>query len=117
MKNLGVTTIIYPVTNLERATNLYMLLLGIKPFMEREYYVGFRIGEQEIGLDPNGFEQGMTGPVVYHKVENIRESLEALLAAGAEKFQDIRNAGDGKLFAAVKDPDGNILGLIQNPQE
>ncbi len=115
MINRDVTTVIYPVRNLEKAKKIYSQLLGIEPFMDRDYYVGFRIGDQEIGLDPNGHEQGMTGPVVYHQVANIRESLQALLEAGAEKYQDIKNAGEDKLIAAVKDPDGNIIGLIQPP--
>ena len=117
MINRDVTTVIYPVRNLEKAKKIYSQLLGIEPFMDRDYYVGFRIGDQEIGLDPNGHAQGMTGPVVYHQVANIRESLQSLLDAGAEKYQDIRNVGEDKLTAAVKDPDGNIIGLIQPPLE
>jgi predicted enzyme related to lactoylglutathione lyase len=115
MKNQGITTVIYPVRNLEKAKILYSQLLGIGPFMDRAYYVGFKVGDQEIGLDPNGHEQGMTGPVAFHQVENIMESLQNLLEAGADKYQDIRNAGEGKLIAAVTDPDGNIIGLIQLP--
>jgi hypothetical protein len=115
MANQGISTVIYPVRNLEKAKLLFSQFLEIEPFIDRPYYVGFRMGGQEIGLDPNGHEQGMTGPVVYHQVVNIRESLQGLLDAGAEKYQDIRNIGEDKLTAAAKDPDGNIIGLIQLP--
>src|SRR5512137_1891416 len=113
MNNNGITTIVYPVRNLENAKKLYSTLLGVEPYVDKDYYVGFKVDYQEIGLDPNGYEQGMTGPVAYHQVENIKETLDKLLEAGAEKYQEIRNAGNGKLIAAVRDPDGNILRLIQ----
>ena len=111
----GMRTIIYPVKDLAQAKALYGKLLGVAPYADEAYYVGFRVGDQEIGLDPHGHSQGMTGPVGYYEVDDINESLKALLDAGAEEQQAIRDVGGGKLIASVKDADGNIIGLIQSP--
>ena len=83
--------------------------------MDEAYYVGFRIGDQEIGLDPNGHNQGMTGPVGYCHVDDIKKSLQLLLDAGAQAQQEVKDVGGGKLIASVKDADGNIIGLMQSP--
>jgi predicted enzyme related to lactoylglutathione lyase len=110
----GVKTIIYPVTDLARAKTLYGELLGAKPLMDEAYYVGFNVAGQDIGLDPNGHRQGMTGPVGYWHVDDIKKSLQALLNAGAEALQEVKDVGGGKLIASVKDADGNVIGLIQS---
>jgi hypothetical protein len=58
----GVKTIIYPATDLSRAKKLYGKLLNAEPYMDEPYYVGFEVEGQDIGLDPNGHSQGITGP-------------------------------------------------------
>lgn len=83
--------------------------------MDEAYYVGFRVGDQDIGLDPNGFGKGMTGPESYWHVDDIRGSMRALLEAGARVQQEVEDVGGGKLVASVKDADGNLIGLIQLP--
>ncbi|WP_327324948.1 VOC family protein [Streptomyces sp. NBC_01210] len=109
----GMKTIIYPVKDLARAKALYSELLGVEPVMDEAYYVGFRVGGQDIGLDPHGHSKGMTGPVGFWHVDDIRSAVSALLGAGAEAVQDIQDVGGGKLTAIVKDSDGNTIGLIQ----
>jgi predicted enzyme related to lactoylglutathione lyase len=111
--NQGIWTIIYPVKDINRAKKLFSQLLEVEPLMDEPYYVGYRVGNQDIGLDPNGFNQGMTGAISYYHVSDIRKSLQNLLDGGAQKLQDIRNVGGGKLIASVKDPEGNLIGLIQ----
>jgi hypothetical protein len=73
--NQGIRTFIYPVKDRARAKTLYSKLLGIEPYVDSAYYVGFRVGDQEIGLDPNGHNKGMTGPVGYWQVSDIKKSL------------------------------------------
>ena len=111
----GIRTFIYPVKDLPRARALYSKLSGVKPDMDEAYYVAFSVEDQHIGLDPNGHSQGMTGPVGYWHVDDIEKSLEALLDAGAQAQQEVKDVGGGKLIASVKDADGNIIGLIQSP--
>jgi len=113
--NEGIRTFIYPVKDIARAKTLYSKLLGIEPYADGAYYVGFRVGDQEIGLDPNGHNAGMTGPVGYYHVSDIEESLRLLLDAGAQIQQEVKDVGGGKLIASVSEADGNIVGLIQLP--
>ena len=110
----GVRTIIYPVRDLAKAKALYSELLGVKPLMDEPYYVGWNVAGQDIGLDPHGHSQGMTGPVGYFHVDDIKKTLKALLSAGAEAQQEVKDVGGGKLIASVKDADGNVIGLIQS---
>jgi predicted enzyme related to lactoylglutathione lyase len=111
----GVKTIIYPVTDLSRAKKLYGKLLNAEPYMDEPYYVGFEVEGQDIGLDPNGHSQGITGPLNYWHVDDIEKSLQNLLDAGAETQQAVRDVGGGKLIVSVKDTDGNVIGLLQAP--
>jgi predicted enzyme related to lactoylglutathione lyase len=107
------TLIVYPVGDIAAATRFYSALLGLDPYMESPYYVGYRIAGQEIGLDPNGHRKGQTGPIAYRPVEDIRKSLELLVEAGAQVHQDVQDVGGGKLTAWVRDADGNLTGLVQ----
>jgi predicted enzyme related to lactoylglutathione lyase len=109
----GVKTIIYRVTDLAKAKALYCTLLGVEPYMDKPYYVGFNVEGQDVGLDPHGHSRGMTGPLAYWHVDDIEESLRALLDAGAEAHQGVRDVGGGKLLSSVTDTDGNVIGLIQ----
>ncbi len=109
----SIRIIIYPVKDIAQAKKLYSKFLGIEPYHDEAYYVGFRVGDQEIGLDPHGHSQGMTGPVGYLHVEDIKKRLKSLLTAGAEAHQEVKDVGGGKLIASVKDADGNVIGLIQ----
>ena len=110
----GEQPVIYPVKDLARSKTFYDKLVGVDPYMDEAYYVGFNVEGQDVGLDPHGHSQGMTGPVDYWHVDDIKRSLKALLDAGAEAQQEIKDVGGGKLIASVKDADGNVIGLIQS---
>ena len=109
--NQGIKTVIYPVKDIAQAKTLYSKLLGVEPYADEAYYVGFRVGDQDIGLDPNGHNEGMTA---YYHVNDIKKSLQLLLDAGAQALQEVKDVGGGKLIASVKDADGNIIGLLQS---
>ncbi|MEU6375687.1 VOC family protein [Streptomyces sp. NPDC046909] len=110
----GLKTIIYPVKDIARAKALFSALLETEPYADEPYYVGFKDAGQDVGLDPNGHSRGMTGPVPYWHVTDIRARLAALLDAGAELLQDVTDVGGGKLIASVKDADGNLVGITQD---
>jgi predicted enzyme related to lactoylglutathione lyase len=107
----GLRTVIYPVSDLARAKALFGALLGAEPVMDASYYVQFSVDGQAVGLDPYGHRD--SGPVGYWHVDDVRATLDQLLAAGAETLQDVRDVGGGTLTALVKDADGNVLGLRQ----
>ncbi len=113
--NSPVRTIVYPVKDLAQAKELYSTLLGVKPYADAPYYVGFRLGDQEIGLDPNGHNNGMSMPIGYYHVDDIRKTLQSLLDAGSHLQQDVKDVGRGRLIASAVDPDGNVIGLLQEP--
>jgi predicted enzyme related to lactoylglutathione lyase len=113
--NQGVETIIYPVKDINKAKKLFNRLLDTQPYSDRPNYVGYKVGQQEIGLDPNGFSHGMDGPISYFHVTDIRETYKYLLDAGATRLQEVKDVGGGKLTATVKGPEGNVIGLIQMP--
>ncbi len=109
--NQGITTIVYPVQDLARAKALFRALLGVEPYADAPYYVGFKVGGQDIGLDPNGHKEGMTP---YYHVDDIRKSLKSLVDGGAKTIQEVKDVGGGRLIASVKDENGNLIGLVQD---
>ena len=111
--NKGVTTIIYPVKDLARAKSMFCKLLGVEPYSDAPYYVGFKVANQDIGLDPNGHKDGMTA---YYYVDDIKTSLKILTDSGAKVLQEVHDVGGGRLIASVRDADGNIIGLSQDTQ-
>jgi predicted enzyme related to lactoylglutathione lyase len=111
----GIRLLVYPVQDVAKAKLLYKKLLDVEPYADEAFYVGFRVGDQEIGLDPNGYKKGMCGLLGYYQVEDIQESLKTLLEAGAQVQQDVTDVGGGKLIASVRDIDGNAIALLQNP--
>jgi len=111
----GLKTIIYPVKDIAQSKSLFGRLLGAEPVMDQPYYVQFNVGDQEVGLDPNGHSKGMTGPLGYWHVDDIKASMKLLLDAGAHEQQAVNDVGGGRLIGSVKDADGNAIGLIQTP--
>jgi predicted enzyme related to lactoylglutathione lyase len=115
MMSEGIKTIIFPVRDVAAAKGLFTKLVGAEPYVDEPYYVGYQIGDQQIGLDPNGHKSGMTGPIGYWEVDDIKGTLQSLLDQGAETLREPKDVGGGKLIATVKDVDGNVIGLTQSP--
>ena len=110
----GIKTVLHPVTDLAKAKAVYTALLGVEPMADAPYYVGYEAEDQQIGLVPGGGPQGMTSPVAYWHVPDIAAKLAEVTAAGAAVKEPPRNVGGGRLVATFTDPDGNVLGLIQD---
>jgi predicted enzyme related to lactoylglutathione lyase len=110
----GIKTVLYPVSDLATAKAVYAALLGVPPQTDAPYYVGFEAEGQHIGLLPSGGPQGMTSPVAYWHVPDIQAKLAEVTAAGVTVKEPVRDVGGGRLVATVTDPDGNVLGLIQD---
>jgi predicted enzyme related to lactoylglutathione lyase len=111
----GIKTVLHPVSDLDAAKAVYTALLGMPPQHDSSYYVGFDVEGQHIGLVPNAGPQGMTSPVAYWHVSDIEAKLTEVTAAGATVKDPPRDVGNGRLVATIADPDGNILGLLQDP--
>jgi predicted enzyme related to lactoylglutathione lyase len=111
----GIKTVLHPVSDLEAAKPVYAALLGAPPTADAPYYVGFDAAGQHIGLVPKGGPQSMDSPVAYWQVSDIEAKLAEVTAAGATVNESPRAVGGGRLVASFTDPDGNVLGLLQDP--
>ncbi|GGN45249.1 VOC family protein [Streptomyces kronopolitis] len=112
----GIKTVLHPVSDLAAAKEVYTALLGAPPQADESYYVGFDVAGQHIGLVPGGAAQGMAAPVAYWHVPDIEAKLAEVTAAGGTLKDPARDVGGGRLVATFTDPDGNVLGLLQDPQ-
>ena len=110
----GIKTVLHPVSDLKRSKEVYAALLGIAPQTDESYYVGFEAAGQHIGLVPGGGPQGLSTPVAYWHVSDIEAKLAEVTAAGAMLKEPAHDVGGGRLVATFTDPDGNVLGLIQD---
>jgi predicted enzyme related to lactoylglutathione lyase len=110
----GIKTVLHPVSDLARAKKVYAALLGVSPQTDSPYYIGFDAVGQQIGLVPSGGPQGLTSPVAYWHVQDIEAKLAEVTAAGAIVKEAPHDVGGGRLVASFTDPDGNVLGLIQD---
>jgi predicted enzyme related to lactoylglutathione lyase len=111
MSTEGIKTILHPVSDLEAAKRVYTALLGVEPMADAPYYVGYEAAGQQIGLVPGS---DMTSPVAHWHVSDIEATLADVTAAGATVKDAPREVGGGRLVATFTDPDGNVLGLIQD---
>lgn len=113
----GLRTVVYYVPDLERAKAWYGSLLGIEPYFDTPYYVGYNVGGFELGLHPaeGGHSAGAGGAVAYWGVERMAEAWPRALALPAKALSPPNDVGEGILVAAIEDPFGNPVGLIENP--
>jgi predicted enzyme related to lactoylglutathione lyase len=111
---LGLRTAIYPAPDLAAAKRWYADLLGVAPYFDEPFYVGFSVGGFELGLLPDGVP-GTAGPQPLWGVFNIEAAHSRLMELGATPLDPITEVGGGIKVAAVIDPFGNRFGVIENP--
>jgi predicted enzyme related to lactoylglutathione lyase len=113
----GLRTAIYYVGNLDRAKEWYGLVLGIRPYFDEPFYVGFNVGGFELGLQPDGpnVPCASTGVIAYWGVDDANAAVGRLLELGATEHSGVQDVGDDIRVATVLDPYGNVLGVIENP--
>ena len=112
---LGLRTVIYNVADLPRAKEWYARAFGISPYFDEPFYVGFKVGGFELGLDPNGATHGPGGSIAYWGVASIDAAVREFTTQGAEVVSGVQDVGEGIKVATVTDPFGNHIGLIENP--
>jgi predicted enzyme related to lactoylglutathione lyase len=109
----GLRTVKYPVNDLAAAKAWFTEVFGQAPYFDQPFYVGFGIGGFELGLVPDGVP-GTAGSVVYWGVDDIAAEVARIVALGATEHEPIQDVGEGIKVAELKDPFGNVLGLIEN---
>ncbi len=110
---LGLRTVIYPTADLAASKAWYTELLGFPPYFDEEFYVGFSVGGYELALDPNAPLED--GPRTYWGVPDCDAALARLLEQGARPRHAVQDVGGGIRVASVLDPEGSVIGLIENP--
>jgi len=112
----GLRTAIYHVDDLDRAKAWYTEALGVEPYFDEPFYVGFDVGGYELGLLPaEGAAPGPGGVTVYWGVDDADAALARLVGLGAEPYEAVQDVGEGIRLGTVRDPFGNVLGVIFNP--
>jgi predicted enzyme related to lactoylglutathione lyase len=114
---LGLRTVAYKVEDLTKAKDWYTKAFAQEPYFDEPFYVGFRIGGYELGLQPIAGEDNIIGNsvVTYWGVDDIESALQQMLDLGASKNEEPLDVGGGVVVASIADPWGNIIGLIYNP--
>jgi catechol 2,3-dioxygenase-like lactoylglutathione lyase family enzyme len=110
---LGLRTVIYPAPDLAASKAWFSTVLGVQPYFDEPFYVGFAVAGYELALDPAG--DPATGPITYWGVADAAAALARLLAAGAGLRGGVQDVGGGIRVATVLEPAGSVLGIIENP--
>jgi predicted enzyme related to lactoylglutathione lyase len=111
----GLRTVTYPVADLGRAKTWFADVFGVQPYFDQPFYVGFAVGGFELGLVPDG-TAGTAGSTTFWAVDDIAAEVERIVGLGAVVHAAVQEVGEGIKVAELKDPFGNVLGLIENPQ-
>jgi predicted enzyme related to lactoylglutathione lyase len=113
----GLRTVIYHAQDLAKAKAWYSEVLGVPPYFDQPFYVGFNVGGYELGLDPDASSTpgGNGGVAAYWGVADAEATLRRLIESGATERSAVQEVGEGIRVASVFDPFGNILGVIENP--
>ena len=113
----GLRTVVYAAPDLKRARDWYTEALGIEPYFEEDFYVGFNVGGYEFALDParSVARPAGSGAMVYWGVDDVEGELNRLLSLGAKPHTPFQDVGGGIKVGSVLDPFGNAIGLIFNP--
>lgn len=110
---LGLRTVIYPSVDLEKDTRWWIEVLGIEPYFNQPFYVGFSVAGYELGLLPGADPKD--GALSYWGVDDVAAAVDAMVSAGSNIHTPIADVGEGIITATVLAPTGSIIGLIHNP--
>jgi predicted enzyme related to lactoylglutathione lyase len=113
----GLRTTIYKVNDIAKAKAWYSKVFGLEPYFDEPFYVGFNVSGFELGLQPDETipSSKTAGVVTYWGVDDAHHSYQRLLDLGATEFEKPTDVGGDIIVAAVKDPWGNVVGVIYNP--
>jgi predicted enzyme related to lactoylglutathione lyase len=114
---LGLRTATYTAKDLSAARAWYAEVLGIQAYFDEPFYVGFNVNGFELGVlpDENAAVVRVPAGIAYWGVAHADSTYARLLALGATAFAPIEDVGEGIRIGAVRDPFGNLLGIIENP--
>lgn len=109
-----VASLIVPSSELAANRAFWVTALGVQPYFDQPFYVGFQQQGFEVGLDPDAAAEGAAAPMLYWEVADLAVAVAALQEAGAPTVSEIREVGEDLLMATVSDPCGNRFGVLQH---
>lgn len=109
----GLRTVIYPSIDLEADKQWWSSVLGIEPYFDQPFYVGFEVAGYELALLPDA--ASADGALTYWGVDDVQQSVASMLEAGSTIHTPATEVGDQIVTATVRTPSGSIVGLIYNP--
>ena len=109
----GLRSLIYPSSDVTSAKAWWTDFLGIGPYFDEPFYVGFNVGGYELGLVLS--EGGESGPTTYWAVADVAGAVAQAISHGAEVREEPHDVGEGIIVASVQNPLGQVVGLIFNP--
>lgn len=110
----GLRTVIYPVADLAAAKLWWTSLLGVEPYFDQPFYVGFEVAGYELGLLPDA--SPADGALTYWGVESVQDAMDAAIALGAVEHTAAAEVGEGIVTGSVLTATGSIVGFIRNPK-
>lgn len=110
---LGLRTVVYPATDLAASKAWWSEVLGIQPYFDEAFFVGFNPGGYELGLMPT--DDPSAGPRTYWGVRDIEAAGKRMIAAGAVADEPVQDVGEGIRLGTFRTPLGYSVGLIENP--
>ena len=115
---LGLRTVIYKVADLGKAKDWYSRVFATQPYFDEPFYVGFNVGGFELGLQPEA-NAGISiadNVQTYWGVDDVSSEFERMLSLGATEHEKPQNVGGEIVVASLRDPGGNVIGIIYNPE-
>ena len=120
----GLSTVNFYAADHTAAKKWYSELLGIEPYFNVPGYCEFRIGDyqHELGIIDSAYApadaaKAPAGAIAYWHVDDLKTTLDKLLARMATLYQPITDHSGGKgnfVTTSVVDPFGNVLGIMTN---
>ncbi len=110
---LGLRTVVYPAPDLAASKAWWSAVLGVEPYFDQPFFVGFNPGGYELGLNPDA--DPSAGPRTYWGVRDIAAAAARLIALGAVAVEAVADVGDGIKLGTFRSPAGDLVGLIENP--
>lgn len=108
----NVKLILYSVKDIAAAKKLFGTFLNAEPYVDQPYYVGYKVGDMEVGLTPNVNKQDVKPPSIpmtervgkrKEYLENQKEYLEDLKLY--EKYPNLFNKPQEPTYVPVYVPD------------
>ena len=103
--------------DINAAKEWYTIVLGVEPYFDQPFYVGYNVAGYELGLhpEPKSGKVKINNLLAYWGVDDVDAAFDELISQGATEIEEPMDVGEGIIVASVKDPWGNAFGIIYNP--